>query len=381
MKYTGKNIRIKDAASTQDAVDTILRLSRECAADPLARYIYDGLQHTSDPYNSICQFAYNTAFYEPNPPGHQRVRSLQRTIVDKRASCTDYTVMIAAILLAGGEPVQIKLVSIDGDGFGHIYPVAINGRVMDVVPYQDQSGNEFFLRENKKSLNFGREEPYKKHVTFKLQPMTLTELNGTNTINATNTLNGTNTINGLIDYETYEIDGCPCMAISGSLIPMEINGTMIETKPADVSAEDYDAYLLAVALGDPEAVQPVNGLKDFIQKRKDKKAARRDKRAQRKKSREDNKRVRQARREQRRQKFGSIVDTAQQFLQAKGENINAMTEQLLRDVEDAGIDPDDDSLRSMIEMGQRGDFAGEQSSNTPLLLGAAALAAFFLLRK
>lgn len=373
MKYTGINTTIKKNATTFDAVQSILKLAQKCARDPLARDVYNLAQRTTDPYRTICQFAYDAAYYEANPPGHQRVRSLQRTIVDQRASCTDYTVMIAAILLAGGEPVTIKLVSIDGNGYGHIYPVAANGEILDVVPCQDQSGNEINLRDPKKNVIFGTETPYKRHILYKLDPMKLSELNGTNTIE------GTNTVNGLVDFEQYTVDGCPCVAVQGTLIPTELNGTTIESRPAGVTDEEYSAYLLAVALGDPAATAPINGLKAFLAKRK-------EKRAQRKKSVAENRAARQERRASRRKKFGELVDVAKGFVQARGEAIKAETQQALMDAAEQGIDPSDEGLRNLIEAGQDSGAAGaagdESASgmNLPLIAGAG-LVALLLLKK
>jgi hypothetical protein len=371
MKYIGINTTIKKNASTQDAVKSILKLAKKCAADPLARDIYNLAQHTTDPYRTICQFAYDAAYYEANPPGHQRVRSLQRTIVDQRASCTDYTVMIAAILLAGGEPVTIKLVSIDGNGYGHIYPMAQNGEILDIVPCQDQSGNEINLRDPKKSVIFGTETPHKRHILYKIDPMKLSELNGTNTIE------GTNTVNGLVDFEQYTVDGYSCVAVQGTLIPSELNGTTIEPRPAGVTDEEYSAYLLAVALGDASATAPINGLKDFLAKRK-------AKRAQRKKSAGENKAARQERRASRRKKFGELFDVAKGFVQAKGEAIKAETQQALMDAAEQGIEPSDEGLRNLIESqqdlatGAPGAAAGESSMNLPLIAGAGILALLLL---
>lgn len=373
MKYTGTDILLKKKATTQDAVDTIIRLAQQCAADPLAHDLYKIASGANDPYQAICEFAYNAAFYEPNPTGHQRVRTMQRSIVEQRASCTDYTVMIAAILLAGGEPVTLKLVNIDGDGYGHIYPVAGNGRIMDVVPCQDQSGNEYLLRDQKKSVYFDRETPYKSHKLYQLEPMKLSELNGTNTINATNT------INGLQDFDMYTVDGCDCVAVNGSLIPMELNGVRMEAKPADVSAEDYATYMLAVSLGDPAATNEINGLRDFLAKRK-------AKQAQRKKSAQENRAARQSRRAKRREKFGELVDVAKNFVAARGEALRAETRQAIADVADAGIDPSDEGLRALIDANQfdqagASGGSGGLGANTPLLIGGAALLAFLLFKK
>lgn len=371
MKYKGHNKTLKKNATTQDAVATILRLAKQCARDPLAHDIYKLAQQTTDPYRTICQFAYDAAYYEPNPPGHQRVRTLQRSIVDQRASCTDYSVMIAAILLAGGEPVTLKLVSIDGNGYGHIYPVAANGEILDIVPCQDQTGNEVFLRDPKKSVIFGTETPYTKHINYKIEPMKLTELNGTNTINATNT------VNGLVDFEQYTMDGCPCIAVNGTLIPMELNGATIESRPDGVSDEEYTAYLMAVALGDPAATAPINGLRDFLAKRK-------AKRAQRKKSAGENRAARQERRASRRKKFGELVDVAKNFVQARGEQLRAETRQALMDAAEQGIDPSDEGLRNLIEAGQDGGGSGggsgesESGMNLPLIAGAGILALLLL---
>jgi hypothetical protein len=90
--------------------------------------------------------------------------------MDGRASCVDYTVLIAAVLLAGGEPVNIKLVSIDGNGYGHIYPVTKNGTVLDPVIDQDQSGNEYLTRRPNFRPISGKEHAHQKAILYTLHP-------------------------------------------------------------------------------------------------------------------------------------------------------------------------------------------------------------------
>jgi hypothetical protein len=374
MQYTGQSTTIKKkGATTIDAVNSVLKLAKQCARDPLARDIYKNLSQDGNTYNNLFKFAYDAAAYEPNPIKHQRVRTLQRTIADGRASCVDYTVLIAAILLAGGEPVVVKLVSIDGEGYGHIYVVANDGTILDPVIDQDQSGNEYLTRRPDFQPICGKEHPHVKFLTYNLRPMQLTELNGTNTINATNT------INGLDEYEEFTVDGCACQNVNGMAVPMLLNGVQIESKPAHISPDDYNAYLLAVSLGDAEAVRPVNGLRDFLKKRKEKRQERKDKKADKKASKAGNRERRQANRAKRREKWGQLLDVGTKYLDSMGKNMDAQTSQTLSDIEAAGIDPGDNELRDLLDSSGGGDAPAKD--NTPMLLGAAALAAFLLLKK
>jgi len=269
--------------------------------------------------------------------------------------------LIGAVLLAAGEPVNLKLVSIDGEGFGHIYPVTADGTILDCVYGQQESGNEFRERPLDSIGKFNQECPHQKSIDNFLYPdnMRLSVINGSS-----------NTIN----YATNTINGCPCQSINGYWVPMEINGVNIEPKTDDVSDADYQEYILAVMLEDPDALS-VNGLKDWNKKRKAKKA-------QRKKSKAENKQRRQANRANRREKFGNLVDTGIEFLKSKGQALSAEAKGMLQDLDEAGIDPSDEALEDLLTTREAsGGGGGEEKDNTMLYVAGAALAAMFLLKK
>lgn len=347
----------KKGATTLDALNSIIKLSHEGSSEPLAVDMYNKLSTGGNLYENLYNFAYDSAYYEPNPRGHQRVRRFERTIHDKRASCVDYSVLIASILMAGGERVFLKLVSTDGFGFGHIYPIARDGTILDVVYGQDESGNEYRTRDANSKAKFNQECAHKAHIIKTLNPMELTELNGTNTIN------------GML----YEINGCPCQNINGLDVPMVVNGSMLELNDG-YNDEDYGAYVLAAHLGDETAL---NGLKDFINKRREKRADRKEAKAEEKADKKEAKANRRTKRkgirDERRERWGSVVDKAVDFLAAKGKELTQDQLSQMDALDEMGIDPSDEEMDRML----RGAEGGEKSSMLPLI-GLAAIALFAL---
>lgn len=348
-------------ANAKDALRAILRITRQSSKSPFIQEIAQDLNTGEQFHENLYNFAYKSIYFEPNPDKHQRIKTPEALIRDGKGSCVDYSILIGAVLLAAGEPVNLKLVSIDGEGFGHIYPVTADGTILDCVYGQQESGNEFRERPLDSTGKFNQECTHQKAIDNFLYPdnMRLSVINGSS-----------NTIN----YATNTINGCPCQSINGMWVPMEINGVNIEPKTDDVSDADYQEYILAVMLEDPDALS-MNGLKDWNRKRKEKKA-------QRKQSKAENKERRQANRAKRREKFGNLVDVGIDFLKSKGQSLDAESKSLLADLDEAGINPSDDALADLLTTREAtGDGGGGEKDNTMLYVGAAALAALFLLKK
>lgn len=96
--------------------------------------------------DAVAYVVYKLAYYEPDT-GAQTIRTPARVIDDVAANCVDYTVLICCIALNFYEPnaVCFCLAAYAPGDFSHVYPV-INGQIIDVVPGQDQTGNERFTR-------------------------------------------------------------------------------------------------------------------------------------------------------------------------------------------------------------------------------------------
>lgn len=107
--------------------------------------------------------SYNVAFFEPDPPGSQRLRTPRRTILDRRANCVDYTIFIGAVCYALGLPVVVRIVQFSGaPNFGHVFPI-VGGKILDVVPGQEQTGNEWRQRKIDSRPKLGTTAPYSQY--------------------------------------------------------------------------------------------------------------------------------------------------------------------------------------------------------------------------
>ena len=100
------------------------------------------------PY-SLAYYAFKAAYFEPDTDT-QTIRTPRRVLTDKKANCVDYTVFICAVARRFLRPDKVKfeIVDLDGTGYTHVRPI-IDGRPVDVVPGQEQSGNEKSARKPK----------------------------------------------------------------------------------------------------------------------------------------------------------------------------------------------------------------------------------------
>jgi len=112
----------------------------------VATQIGDASKDFSSWLKLLANFAYYNAYFEPDPPTRQIIRTPAATLRDKAANCVDYTILIGAVAARAGLPVIVRIVQLPGQqSYGHVYPV-VNGVAVDVVPCQDQTGREVFTR-------------------------------------------------------------------------------------------------------------------------------------------------------------------------------------------------------------------------------------------
>lgn len=91
---------------------------------------------------NFCNFVFKSAYFQPDLPTAQTIRTLRRLISDGAANCVDYSTALASMALAVNLPVTLALVQFPGaSGFGHVFPI-IAGTIADVVPGQKQDGSE-----------------------------------------------------------------------------------------------------------------------------------------------------------------------------------------------------------------------------------------------
>jgi len=390
--YLNKTVTVKQRnATTGDALQTIIDVIRLCENDPLAADIANMLRlEGGDFFKNLYTFAYKSAYFERNPPDHQRVRTLRRFIADGRASCVDYTVFIASVLLAAGYPVDVKLVSVDGKSFGHIYPVA-DGVVLDCVYGQDETGREEITRPVNSSGRYNQECQHFQSKSNILHPMKLSILNGTNTIDATTSIiDGLSTINCSEPTGTRaRVGDIPVVSAGGMWCPAKINGVelwdieafddddTINATGGGVTDEEYDDYVLAVMLGDPKATS-TNGLKDWINKRREKKQDRKDAKATKKADRAANK-------DKRRENWTKFAGSVTKLIESKAGMMDAESKGMLKSLEDAGIDPNPELLADMMADGGAGGAGGADKKGDGmgmfLPLAGLGLLAMFMMNK
>ena len=122
-------------------------LTQDCAQSLLAI-----CENYPDFLYKLGNFAYQSAYFVPDLPGRQVLRTVQATLRDKSANCVDYTIFIGSIARAVDLKVEVKIIQLPGQNqFTHVYPV-VNNTPIDVTIGQDQSGKE---RETRVHQNLG----------------------------------------------------------------------------------------------------------------------------------------------------------------------------------------------------------------------------------
>lgn len=134
----------KNDQLTLECVNSLFRISHD----------YPGFMY------NLGNFAYKSAFFVPDEPGTQVIRTLNATLRDKSANCVDYTVFLGALAKCAGLNVVVRIVRCEGQkNFGHVYPI-INNTPMDVTIGQDQTGREREIRKDASVPILGVEVPY-----------------------------------------------------------------------------------------------------------------------------------------------------------------------------------------------------------------------------
>ncbi len=123
----------------------------------------NNLRNDLESIKAIFNSAFNLTTFQPDPTGHQYIRTVNRFLKDRRGNCVDYTVFISAFLRAIRVPHIIRMVSFDSEqpkSYQHIYPLTINGLPLDAVYGQDQDGNEFKKSKSERESFFSKEVPF-----------------------------------------------------------------------------------------------------------------------------------------------------------------------------------------------------------------------------
>lgn len=137
--------------ATPEQVAQIMRdVIRATSNDPQVRTISRQLLTDATNYRDYLQrlanYAYHHVYFFPDPVTDQIIRTPTATLREGIGNCVDYTVLIGALAYAAGLHVVIRIAQLSGQtNYGHVYPV-INDVIIDVVPGQDQTGNEINTR-------------------------------------------------------------------------------------------------------------------------------------------------------------------------------------------------------------------------------------------
>jgi len=160
---------VRTLQEVQRAMVEVVRESM--TTDPAVKYIVGAISNNVSPKNApeiVAEMAYNLAYFETDPPARQAIKTPQRTLKDQRANCVDYTILISAVCAALGYDCIIRIVQLPGQpNYGHVYPI-IDGVLCDVVPGQDQTGNEWATRKKDARPNIGAELSYLRCIDAKI---------------------------------------------------------------------------------------------------------------------------------------------------------------------------------------------------------------------
>lgn len=129
---------ITDNATTQDTVDTIIKVinktTLEGFAPQLARALNpntDKLQYIKRLFDFICE----NVNYKEDPAGWEKVVTPAKLFLDTQGDCKKMTTAIAAVLKAAGIEPLLKVVSYDGHNWKHIYVITkIDGKYYTLDP-------------------------------------------------------------------------------------------------------------------------------------------------------------------------------------------------------------------------------------------------------
>ncbi len=123
--------------------------------------IVDYCNNFPDPIKCLFDTVYSKVVYMPDPDNVQRLKTVERILKDGRGNCAHYVTLLGAALLKMGVPFKIRIASYtDPTNFEHVYIVLDDGRVLDPVLGQDQSGTG--ERNKLGSYNSEKKTAYKK---------------------------------------------------------------------------------------------------------------------------------------------------------------------------------------------------------------------------
>ena len=130
------------------------------------------LNGSTESLKKIFNAIFNIVIFFPDPSHVQYVRTVNRTLKDRRGNCVDYSVFFSAFLRALGVPHVIRIVEYPNQaqpGISHIYVQTLDGVNLDAVIGQDQNGNEANKKFRRGFFNV-EVQPIKQKIDKKIYP-------------------------------------------------------------------------------------------------------------------------------------------------------------------------------------------------------------------
>jgi hypothetical protein len=159
---------IFDRARVEDVAAVMVEVIRLSSREPYVVNLAQQLEGTTtkETVQNFCLLVYKAAYFQPDLPSSQTIRTLRRLIIDGCGNCVDYTTAIASLAVAAKIPVTLALVQLPGQtDFGHVFPI-IDGIIADVVPGQKQDGSERRKRPAGSSPVIGSTTRYEKIAIY-----------------------------------------------------------------------------------------------------------------------------------------------------------------------------------------------------------------------
>lgn len=130
------------------------------------------LDSSRESLQKIFDAIFRIVYFFPDPVDCQYVRTVNRTLKDRRGNCVDYSVFFSAFLRALKVPHVIRIVEYPNQvqpGISHIYVQTMDGVNLDAVIGQHQDGSEANRQTRRGFFNL-EVQPIKQKIDKKIYP-------------------------------------------------------------------------------------------------------------------------------------------------------------------------------------------------------------------
>ncbi|MDX2195707.1 MAG: hypothetical protein NW207_04760 [Cytophagales bacterium] len=172
-----ESTEIVSASTTIDkTIEYIKRFTIAGSLNSEIKAIASECRYSSDVLKCVFDAVYTRVVYSPDPPNRQVIKAVHCTLSNGIGNCTDYSILIGAILINLRIPFAYKVVSYSEPGqYEHIYIVSrLNNKdiYLDCVLGQRQDGSDTIANRPEAGL-YNKEVKYK---YYKIYPMTQLEI-------------------------------------------------------------------------------------------------------------------------------------------------------------------------------------------------------------